>query len=83
MYYVYVIYSKKLKKRYVGSTENVERRIREHNNGKNRFTKGGIPWIKIYLEEYESRSEAMQRESYLKSGVGRRYLDNVVKIDDI
>ncbi|HMN48291.1 MAG TPA: GIY-YIG nuclease family protein [Ignavibacteriaceae bacterium] len=81
MYYVYVLYSKKLEKRYVGSTENVERRIDEHNRGKNRFTKGGMPWIKIHLEEYASRSEAMKREKYLKSGVGRKFLDSLVKLE--
>ncbi|MFZ5948154.1 GIY-YIG nuclease family protein [Stygiobacter electus] len=43
MYYVYVLYSLSLNKRYVGSTSDLTNRISEHNSGKSKFTKGGIP----------------------------------------
>ncbi len=76
MNYVYVLYSERLKKRYVGSTKDFEKRIKEHNNGKSRFTKGGIPWKLIYKEEYSTFSEARKRELFLKTGAGRKYLDN-------
>ncbi len=76
MYFVYVLWSFKLRKRYVGSTGNVEKRLEEHNRGCNKFTKGGIPWILIYEEEYETKSESRKRESFLKSGQGRKWLDN-------
>ena len=75
MYYVYVLWSSKLKKRYVGSTGDVEKRLLEHNRGCNKFTKGGIPWIKIYEEEYTTKTEAVRREKFLKSGQGRAWLD--------
>ena len=75
MYYVYVLWSLKIKKRYTGSTNNVEKRIYEHNHGCNRFTKGGIPWIEIYREEYLTKKEALKREKFLKSGQGRAWLD--------
>jgi putative endonuclease len=52
MYYIYVLWSSKLRKRYVGSTDNVEQRLDKHNRGGNKFTKGGLSWIKIYQEEY-------------------------------
>ena len=71
MYYVYVLWSSKLKKRYVGSTGDVEKRLSEHNRGCNKFTKGGIHWIKIYEEEYTTKTEAVRREKFLKSGQGR------------
>jgi len=74
---VYVLWSSKLNKRYVGSTENLKRRLNEHNKGANRFTKGGTPWILVYREEYSTRSEARRREIFLKSGVGRSWLDRV------
>ncbi len=80
MYYVYVLWSAKIKKRYVGSTEDVENRLKEHNRGSNKFTKGGIPWIKLYQEEYPTKTEAIKREKFLKSGVGRSWLDNMLEI---
>ena len=62
MYYIYVLWSSKLIKRYVGSTDNVEKRLDEHNRGSNRFTKGGIPWITVYQEEFSTKTEALKRE---------------------
>ena len=79
MFYVYVLFSSKLRKRYKGSTSNIERRLIEHNDGKSRFTKGGIPWSVVYKEEYATLSEARKRELFLKSGAGRKFLDKVLK----
>ena len=75
MYFVYVLWSLKLSKRYVGATEDVVKRFHEHNNGNNKFTKGGIPWILIHQEEYLTKTEALKREYFLKSGQGRKWLD--------
>jgi putative endonuclease len=72
-----VLWSEKLKKRYVGSTKNLEQRIKEHNSGKTTFTKSGVPWKLIYYEQYTSLSEARKREIFLKSGQGRKLLDEV------
>ncbi|MFA5832975.1 MAG: GIY-YIG nuclease family protein [Bacteroidota bacterium] len=51
MFTVYVLWSDRLQKRYVGSCEDLKIRIKQHNNGESKFTKGGIPWILIYTEE--------------------------------
>jgi putative endonuclease len=77
MYSVYVIWSNKLKKRYVGSTQDIESRLKQHNSGKTPFTLRGIPWILIYNETFETRSEALIREKFLKSGTGRKWLDEM------
>jgi putative endonuclease len=63
MYYVYVLFSNKLNKRYAGSTSNVKRRLLEHNGGRSKFTKGGIPWNLIYSEEFETNSEARKKRA--------------------
>ena len=76
MYYVYILWSSKLRKRYTGSTDNIPLRIKQHNRGGNRFTKGGIPWILIYSEEYHSKTESLKRENFLKTGQGRKWLDS-------
>ena len=75
MYYSYVIWSNKLLKRYIGSTQNIEKRLNQHNSGKTPFTLRGIPWILIYSESFETKDEAIRREKFLKSGIGRKWLD--------
>ena len=75
MYFIYVLFSEKLVKRYIGSTENREKRLQQHNAGHSKFTSGGIPWRFFYEEKYESKTEAMKREKFLKSGIGRKWLD--------
>ncbi len=71
MHYVYVLWSEKLKKRYVGSAGNVSQRLYQHNHGKTQFTSRGIPWVLIHQEEFTTTSEARKRERFLKSGAGR------------
>ena len=50
MVYIYVLYSDSAKKHYVGMTENLKKRLREHNAGKSTFTSSFIPWKIIYFE---------------------------------
>ena len=79
MYSVYVLRSLKKERRYVGMTKHLDRRLKEHNEGKNRSTKGFAPFELVYVEELESRIEARDREKYLKSGIGREFLDDILK----
>ncbi|MDX1910530.1 MAG: GIY-YIG nuclease family protein, partial [Saprospiraceae bacterium] len=71
---VYVLKSLKSDVRYVGMSEDLARRLEEHNAGKSKFTSGFIPWELVYFEEANSRQEARAREKYLKSAAGRRFL---------
>ena len=77
MYFVYVLESYNYHTRYIGSTNNVLKRIGEHNSGKCRYTSGRRLWNLIYQEQYRTRSEAMKRERFLKSGQGRKFLDEL------
>jgi putative endonuclease len=79
MFFDNVLYSEKLKKRYVGSTNDVNKRLSEHNSGKSKFTKGGILWKIVYIESFETNSEARAKEKFLKSGQGRKFLDQKLK----
>jgi putative endonuclease len=74
LFYIYILWSVKLKKRYAGSTEFVDKRFKEHNKGNSKFTKGGIPWILIHSEEFATKTEALKREKFLKSGQGRAWI---------
>jgi putative endonuclease len=71
MFWVYVLRSLKTGRRYVGSSNNAERRLKEHNTGKSKSTRHGIPWELIYEESCQDRSEAVRRERYFKTGKGR------------
>ena len=73
-YYTYVLLSHKDNKHYIGRTNNLHRRIAEHNNGKNISTAPRRPFTLIYCEACLSEDDAIQREKYLKATVGRRYL---------
>ena len=66
MYWTYIIKSKQNSSLYVGSTSNLERRIKEHNEGKSRSTKKYIPWTLVYTEGYFSKEDALHREKNLK-----------------
>lgn len=76
MIFVYVIRSEINGFFYVGMSENIDRRLSEHNKGKVFSTKAYKPWILFFFEEYETRIEARKREKYLKSGVGKEYIKN-------
>ena len=74
MYHVYILRSASDGTHYYGSTKDIASRLREHNAGKVRSTKGHRPYTLIYSEEYPSRAEACQRERFFKSIEGYRWL---------
>ena len=63
---VYIIKSLASDKHYIGSTESIEKRIREHNSDRVRSTKGKGPYKLIYMEEFLTRTEARKRENQIK-----------------
>lgn len=79
MFFTYVLRSLANKRLYTGSTDNFDRRFAEHNSGKSKYTRTLKPFILDYKEEYSTRTEAVQREKFLKSGKGREFLKNFIK----
>ncbi|WP_245750581.1 GIY-YIG nuclease family protein [Algibacter pectinivorans] len=59
---------------YKGYTDDLEKRVKEHNSGKTKSTKGYIPWRLVYFEKFLSREESILREKYFKTGSGRDFL---------
>ena len=74
MYYVYILLSKDHPKTYTGITDNLERRLNQHNNGYHFYTKRYKPWSILYHEDCLNRKAARKREKYLKSAVGREWI---------
>ena len=72
MFTVYILFSSSIDKYYVGYTNDLERRLTEHNRKKGKYTDGGIPWRLGHQEEYESKIEAMNREKLIKSQKSRQ-----------
>jgi putative endonuclease len=73
-YCVYAIKSEVRKYIYVGLSDNPERRVQQHNTGKERTTKPYALFKTILIEKYNSRPEARNREKYLKTGIGKDFL---------
>jgi len=79
MIYIYVLQSEKDKKMYTGLTKDLRKRFEEHNSGKVFSTKNRGPFKLIYYEACLNEDDAKDRERYLKSGMGKRYLKNRLK----
>jgi putative endonuclease len=76
---VYVLISLKDKEFYTGLSNNVPKRFHQHNKGLVRSTKSRRPFILFRTEAFETRKEAEEREKFLKSGVGRKYLKQLLQ----
>ncbi len=78
-YYVYVLRSLKDVKWYIGYTSNLRERFVEHGKNIRGWTKGKGPFEIIYYEASIDDEDARSRELYIKTGMGRRYLNNRLK----
>lgn len=76
-YYVYIIFSYKLKRHYVGSTENLERRIEAHNSGLSTYTSKAKDWLIIYQVLLPAKTEALILERKIKKRGAERYLNDI------
>jgi putative endonuclease len=72
MYFVYILYSTSIDKFYIGQTQDVNNRLREHVEYKNL---GANDWIIKHTEQYNTRSEAMKRETEIKKKKRRSYIE--------
>jgi putative endonuclease len=80
MFYVYAISSVARNYIYVGLTDNLERRLRQHNSGWNPTTKPYAPFQLLLSETFPSRQAARQREKWLRTGVGKEFLPPSIRI---
>jgi putative endonuclease len=78
-FYSYVLLSQKNGTLYKGSTDNIQKRIETHNAGKVKYSSKHLPWKLVISEEFVSRAEAMKREKWYKTGVGRDWINNQLK----
>lgn len=75
-YYIYVLRSLKDNKFYTGYSNNLRKRIQQHQKGLVQSTKHRLPVELIYFEGCNNQQDATKREKYLKTTYGKRYLKN-------
>jgi putative endonuclease len=79
MYTVYIIYSQRIDKYYIGFSSNVPDRFRKHNRNSKGFSAAGRPWIIVFTEAFENKKKAMKREKQLKKWKNRERLEALIR----
>ena len=80
MYYIYILFSLKTNKYYIGSTDDLARRLKHHNAGSTPSTKSGAPdWKICYTETVPDRTAALKRELEIKKKKGKNYLEGLIQ----
>jgi putative endonuclease len=78
MYSVYILYSQKIDRFYIGFSSDVHQRLLKHNRVSKGFSNTGKPWILVYQEVFQNKKEAMNRERQLKKWKNRERLLNLI-----
>ncbi|HLW30988.1 MAG TPA: GIY-YIG nuclease family protein [Aequorivita sp.] len=82
MYFLYILYSIHLDRYYVGSTEDISMRLKEHLWSHKGFTSKAKDWELKYSESFESKIEAMARERQIKKWKSRRLIEKLISSSD-
>jgi len=77
-YFTYILFSDRLNKFYVGHTNDLERRLNEHNSGFSKSTKSGLSWKLVYSKSFSSKSEAYAFERKIKSMKSRNFIFDLI-----
>ena len=78
MPFMYILFSEKLNKYYIGACTELKRRMYEHNIGHSKFTSTGIPWQLKYKEEFVTLIEAKKRELIIKKMKSKKYIESLI-----
>jgi putative endonuclease len=78
MFTVYILYSKSIDRYYVGYTNDIQRRLSEHNRVKGKYTDRGIPWVLVFSQEFLTKKEAMDREKLIKSKKSKAFIIDLI-----
>ncbi|MFH1192845.1 MAG: GIY-YIG nuclease family protein [Candidatus Jorgensenbacteria bacterium] len=74
----YILQSLKSNRYYLGSTEDIEKRLAKHNKGEVKSTKAYRPWKVVYVESFATRQEARRRELQIKSWKKREAIERLI-----
>ncbi len=80
MFYTYVLFSLKSKTLYVGSSNDLKQRVKDHNSGiGGKYTKDNRPFKLVFYEAFLAKKDAIKQETFYKSGYGREVLKEKIK----
>ena len=85
MYYTYILFSSKLNRYYIGTTDNPIRRLEEHNSKhyENAFTTKGIPWELILAYQCQSSGNAYKLEAFIKRMKSKKFIEKIISDQSI
>ena len=83
MYFTYILKSIPTGKFYIGSTSNLEKRLERHNKGGSLWTKRYKPWIIVFSQKFNTRSEAIIREKEIKNYKGGNEFKELINLAEI
>ncbi len=78
VYFVYILQSESDHSFYIGYTSDLNRRLEEHNSGHTRYTSHKRPWAVAYDEEFNSKTDALKREKFLKKQKNRTFYQKLI-----
>lgn len=81
MYYLYILKSESTGRFYVGQTVNLEDRLFRHNSRKSIATRSGLPWTLIFKKDYQSRSDAIIAEKWIKRMKSKDIIQQIIDGD--
>jgi len=78
-HYVYILYSNTKDRYYIGSTSDIEERLKRHNAGATPSTKAGKPWKVVFTKPFDSKTEALKYEIYIKRMKSRKFIESLIQ----
>ena len=79
MFYVYILHSEILNSFYVGTSANVEERLKRHLSNHKGYTAKAKDWIVVYTETFETKTEALNREKKIKSWKSKSMIEKLIQ----
>ena len=79
MFYCYILQSQKDGSFYVGYSQNTETRLLKHNSSSKGYTSTKKPWVLVYSEKFDSKSQALKREKFIKSQKSKTFIENLIR----
>ena len=77
-YHVYILHSKLLDRYYIGSTQDITKRLEKHLSNNKGYTSRAKDWVLVYRESYLTKSEALLRERKIKSWKSKKMIEKLI-----
>ena len=85
MYFVYILFSEKINRYYIGATHDVQNRVEQHNTGyyRGKWSEKGIPWTLFLSITCQNKEQALQIEAHIKRMKSPKYIENLNRYPEL